>query len=152
MLLAWFRVILVLTRLQGKDMPENTSLDNVCQLSAKQSKFISALLAGNTIITSAKVAGCNEKTAHAWLKLPHVKQAYKDAQQAVFDEAVNALITDIGDARATLRAIMKDEEAPAATRTRAAQILLEQAIELHKMSELEGRLAELEQLVKARTA
>lgn len=133
-------------------MPENTSAQDTCQLSAKQSKFLAALLAGNTIITSAQVAGCNEKTAHAWLKLPHVKQAYKDAQQAVFDEAVNSLITDIGDARATLKVIMTDSEAPAATRVRAAQILLEQAIELHKMSELEARLAELEDQIKERQA
>ncbi|MBO0778996.1 MAG: hypothetical protein J2P37_09245 [Ktedonobacteraceae bacterium] len=125
-------------------MPENTSYTDVSELSPKQSKLIAALLAGHPIIAAAQIAGCNEKTAHLWLKLPHVQQAYKEAQSAVFDEAINLLITDIGEARATLRDIMKDTEAPAATRTRAAQILLEQAIALRETSELKERVTLLE--------
>jgi hypothetical protein len=56
----------------------------------------------------------------------------KEAQQAIFEEALNALMQDLGEARETLRAILKDAEAPASTRVRAAQIILEQAIALHK--------------------
>lgn len=118
------------------------------QLSVKQERFIAALLAGNGIQIAANVAGVNEKTADRWLQLPHVQKAYKHAQQVVFDEAINLLITDISDARATLNSIMKDTSVPAGVRVRASQILLEKAIDLRKMSELEQKIADLEQRVQ----
>jgi phage terminase small subunit len=118
------------------------------QLTSQQERLIAALLAGNNIQVAASIAGVSEKTADRWLALPHVQKAYKNAQQVVFDEAINLLITDISDARATLNAIMKDTETPAATRVRAAQILLEKAIDLRKVSDLERQIAELRQLLK----
>jgi uncharacterized protein (UPF0147 family) len=114
----------------------------------KQDKLIAALLAGQTIMTAAAVAGCNETTAHAWLKLPHVRAAYQEAQRQIFDDAVNQLMLSTADARATLDTIMKDPEVPPAVRVRAGQILLEKSIELHKMSDLERKVATLEQLLK----
>lgn len=116
----------------------------------KQDTFIQSLLAGNSIVTSAKAVGIAEKTAHLWLKLPSVQKAYRDAQHHVFDEALTGLMLDVGEARATLVAIMKDDEATPSVRVRAAQIILERAIEIHKVSELEEKIAELEQLVKER--
>ncbi len=126
-------------------MQGNTSSE---QVSPKQQKLIAALLAGQTIQNAASTAGCNEATAHAWLKLEHVRQAYNNAKRALFDEALSGLMLDVSEARATLRDIMKDAGAPHSSRVRAAQILLEQAIESHKMSELEAKIAELEDLVK----
>ena len=129
-------------------MPANTSEQQ--KTTPKQDVFIQALLAGNSIVTAAKIAGCNEKTAHAWLKLPHVQDAYRTAQRTVFDESLSHLMTDVQDACATLKTIMKDSEVSASVRVRAAQIILEQAIEIHKVSELEAKIAELEALVKER--
>lgn len=129
-------------------MPANTSDQE--KTTPKQDTFIQALLAGNSIVASAKIAGCNEKTAHAWLKLSSVKSAYREAQHVVFDDALSGLMLDVGEARATLVSIMKDTDATPSVRVRAAQIVLEQAIEMHKVSELEAKLAELEALVKER--
>lgn len=129
-------------------MPVNTSQE--AKTTPKQDTFIQALLAGQTIVTAAGIAGCNEKTAHAWLKLPHVQKAYKEAQHHIFDEAILHIMSDIDEARTTLKAIMKDEEASPSVRVRAAQIILEQAIEAHKVSVLETKIAELEELVKER--
>lgn len=134
-------------------MTENVRPDDTSEpvLTPKQQKLITSLLAGCTIIDAAQESGISEKTAHAWLKLPHVTTAYHEAQQQVFDEALRLLMLDTTDARLTLRTIMQDTSAPHGNRVRAAQILLEQSIELHKLSDLERKLAVLEQVVKDKT-
>jgi hypothetical protein len=113
-------------------------------INPRQERLIEALLAGNSIIASAKIAGCNEKTARRWLKQNDVQAAYRTAQRVVFNEALSCLMIDIGDARAVLCAIMRDTEAPESSRVRAAQIILEQAIASYRTGELEERLCELE--------
>jgi phage terminase small subunit len=129
-------------------MPGNTSQEQ--KTTTKQDVFIQAMLAGNTIVTSAQIAGCNEKTAHAWLKLPCVQTAYTEAKRQVFNEALSQLMLDTGEARTTLKAIMKDETVQPGARVRAAQILLEQSISIYKHEEIEARLADLEAQLKER--
>lgn len=126
-------------------MPVN---DSDTELTPKQDKFIAALLAGNAIVVAAKVAGIGEKAAHAWLKLPHVQSAYKAAKHAVFDESLSSLMSGVDTAVKGIKDIAKDEEVPANVRLRAYQIWLEQAINLHKMGELEQKVEQLEQLLK----
>lgn len=117
-------------------------------LTPKQELFLGSLLAGNTILTSAKVAGVTEKTAYKWLKLPHFKSAQKAAQKQLFDQALTGLMLKVDKAIETLDRHMSGEDTPASTQVRSAQIVLEQAINIGKMSELEAKYAELEQLLK----
>lgn len=128
-----------------QEMAENSSFT---ELSPKQNKFIQALLAGNTIIVAAKIAKIGERTAYTWLKLPYVQKAYKDAQHEAFNESLVVLMSGTDDALRVLRSLMNDSETPPAARIRAAQIWLEKAIDVHKMSELEQKVAELEQVLR----
>jgi DNA-binding transcriptional MerR regulator len=105
-----------------------------------------------SIVDAAKIAGCAEKTAHAWLKLAQVQHAYRAAQQSMFEDAMRLLATDVNEARKTLRSVMTDIATPAATRVRAAQIIIEQSINLQKLSELEQKIAELETAFSAQLA
>ena len=130
-------------------MPVNDS--ETQELTPKQDTFIAALLAGNSIVVAAKVASIGEKAAHAWLKLPHVQSAYKAAKHTLFDESLSSLMSGIDTAITGIKGIAKDEETPANVRLRAYQIWLEQAINLHKMGELEQKVNELELLLKDRT-
>lgn len=116
-------------------------------LSAKQEMLIAVLIAGNNITIAAKVAGIGDKTARRWLKLPHFQQAYKAAQKQVFETALAALLLKVEKAVDTLDRNMDSELTPAATQVRAAQIVIEQATNIHKMNELEQKIAELEKLV-----
>lgn len=127
-------------------MSENVSSEQ--ELSPKQHLFIAALLAGHTIQLSAKAAGVTEKTGHKWLKLPQFQQAYRAAQRSIFDQALTGLMLKVDAAIATLERNMSGEDTPASVQVRAAQIVLEQAIASHKMSALESRIEELEQLLK----
>jgi hypothetical protein len=79
--------------------------------------------------------------------LPHIQIAYADAKHRIFDETINNLMLDTKKARAVLVAIMEDSEAPHGARVRAAQIVLEQSITIHKMNELEQEIAKLKEKV-----
>lgn len=116
-------------------------------LSPKQEMLIAELIAGNNITIAARLADVGDKTARRWLKLPHFQQAYKAAQKQVFETALAALLLKVEKAVDTLDRNMDSVEAPAAAQIRAAQIVLEQANNVHKMRELEEKLVELEKLV-----
>lgn len=126
-------------------MSEN---DQTTELTPKQERLIEALLAGHNITLAAKVAGVADKTARRWLKLAHFQAAYKAAQKQIFDQALAGLMLKVDKAIACLDRNMDGEEVPASTQVRAAQIVIEQAVANYKMSELEAKYAELEQLVK----
>jgi hypothetical protein len=122
-----------------------------CTLTPKQDKLIAALLAGHTMLAAAKIVGCTDKTARAWLEIEQVQRAYKAAKKAAFDDALEQLRYKVPGAISTLSTIMTNDEAPESSRVRAAQIILEQAIEQHQTKELEERIAELELQTEQRT-
>jgi phage terminase small subunit len=118
-------------------------------VSPKQALFIQCLLAGHTIVSSSKIAGIAEKTGHQWLKLPHVQEAYKAAQKQLFDSALDMLSLNLKDALEALQRHIKPTIEPtAATQVSAARIWLEQSIAIHKVSELEQKVQELEHMLK----
>ncbi len=119
------------------------------ELTPKQDKLILCLLAGLTIEASAQQIGIGDKTARRWLKLPHVKQALHQAKQELFSDALDELRSGVADAIKTLKSVMTSEETTAASRVRAAQIWIEQAVELHKVAELEQKFSLLEEYLKA---
>ncbi len=126
-------------------MSENVS----SELSPQQDQLISLLLAGIAINAAAKQVGINEKTAHRWLKLKHFQQAYKAAQKALFDQALTGLMLKVDKAIETLdRNMNADINTPASVQVRAAQIVLEQAISVHKTAELEQKILELEEYIQ----
>lgn len=118
-------------------------------LSSKQEALITALLATSNITVAARTAGVPDKTARRWVKLPAFQEAYRAAQRELFNDALQGLRAHVDTAIQTLVRHMSAEETPPGAQIRAAQIYLEQAIQVHKMSELEEKYAELEQLVKA---
>jgi hypothetical protein len=128
-------------------MAENDQ--NPEDLTPKQDQLIELLLAGVNVSAAARQLKIGDKTARRWLKLPHFQAAYKTAQRALFDQALTGLMNKVDKAIGTLdRNMDADINTPASTQVRAAQIVLEQAINVHKVSELETRLAELEERLK----
>ncbi len=123
-------------------MSDNGTSEQV--LSVKQEKFIASLIAGNTIIAAAAIAGISSRQAHRWLNDPAIQTAYRDKQHQVFDETLSNLMTDLSIARDALIAIIQNEESPCACRVSAAKTIFDKAVEVHKISAIEARLAELE--------
>lgn len=118
-------------------------------LSAKQEAFLTAYLACGNITVAAKTAGMADKTARRLVKTDAFLKAYNQTRRDLFNQALDGLREHVDTAIKTLVRHMDAEETPAGSQIRAAQIYLEQAINIHKMSELEAKYAELEQLVKA---
>lgn len=126
-------------------------LENVpTELTRKQETFIAAMLSMPTIMAAAQHVQVTDKTAHAWLKLPHVQEAYQQARKEAFDKSLQVLMTGTSSALSTILSIMKDSENSPGVRLRAAQIWLEKAIEVHKNEDLEARIQELEEAVRDR--
>lgn len=119
------------------------------ELTSKQEALITAMLETPKIAQASLKAGVPHQTARRWVKLPAFQSAYKAAQRDLFDRALNGLMLKVDKAIETLDTVMGDEEAPAGARLRAAQIILEQAIQVHKMAELEAKYNELEQFIKS---
>lgn len=130
-------------------MTGNDQITEPPALTPKQDTLIAALLAGHTITTAAVAANIADKTARRWLKLQCVQDALKAAQKQVFNQALTGLMLKVDKAIETLDRNMSSEDTPASTQVRAAQIVLEQSLQVHKMGELEAKYAELEQIIKA---
>ncbi len=115
------------------------------ELSTRQAAFVAALLSCQTRALASKKAGVSEITGNRWYKLPEVQAALREAKQDVIERALDQLSNGTPEAVQTLRDVLRDAEAPASARIRAAQIILETVLELRKYSEIEERLEELEQ-------
>jgi phage terminase small subunit len=136
---------------RGKQLSAKVSQEEKSkQLSPKQEKFLLLLVSGISIVAAAQHCAIAEKTAHQWLNTPSVQQAYRAAQRKLFDEELSVLMKDIEIAINGIKAIAKDSEVPANVRLRAYQVWLEQAINIHKVSELESQVKELQELIKGR--
>lgn len=117
-------------------------------ITRKQETFLLAYLSLPTIQAASETAGVSHDTAQRWLKLPQVQARYQELKQEYVDASLTSLLRHTDTAIETLARHMTDSETPAAQQIRAAQLLLEQVIDLHKMSELEQKIARLEQLVQ----
>lgn len=120
------------------------------KLSVKQEDFIAALLSQPSIAAAARSINLPDKTARRWLKLEHFQKAYHAAKQDKFTSALEILQSGVSVSIKALHKHMTSDETPPAVQVRAAQIWLDQAISLHKMSELEQKIADLEEIVQER--
>ena len=126
-------------------MPQNSAI------SRKQETFLLSYLSLPTLRAAALAASVSEDTAQRWLKLPEIQARYQELKQEYVDASLTTLIRHGDKAIETLAKHMTNEETPPAQQIRAAQLILEQIIELHKMSDIERRLVEIEQLMKGET-
>jgi hypothetical protein len=120
------------------------------KLSTKQQTFVLALLSARNLRDAARLASIGERTAYRWMELEAVKTAYVAAQQDVFNAGLLTLKLAIDKAVKTLERHLEAEETPPGAQIRAAQIIIEQSIELHKLAELEAKIADLEARLEAK--
>ena len=99
----------------------------------KKEEAIVALLSQRSIEEAARVTNIGTNTLLRWLKEPDFDAAYRAARRVAFSQAIARLQQASGAAVATLLKIMVDANAPASTRVRAADSVLNhsaKAIEL----------------------
>jgi hypothetical protein len=110
----------------------------------KMEEAIAALLTQRNIEDAAKAAGIGTQTLLRWLKVPEFEAAYRQARRAAFGQAIARLQQATGAAVSTLLKIMVDPTAPASTRVRAADSVLDHAQQAIEIEDIEVRVAALE--------
>ena len=116
-------------------------------LSRKQEEAIVALLNQRTVDEAARVVDISSRTLYRWLKQPAFAAAYREARHEVYGQSIARLQQMSPAAVSTLAKIMVDPNAPAASRVRAADCVLERAGRATEFEDYEARLAIVEQSV-----
>ena len=109
-----------------------------------QRKAIEALITGATMEIAALEAGVTLRTVYVWRTQDNFKQALNEAQNEALSSAVIALSGATVEAVQVLRDIASDEKQKASTRVQAARAILDSAIRLKELHDLENRVQELE--------
>ena len=115
----------------------------------KKEAAIAALLTRRNIEEAARAVSIGKQTLVRWLKLPEFDTAYREARRAAVSQSNARLQQASGAAVSTLLKIMVDPNAPAATRVRAADRVLDHAKQAIVSEDIEVRLAALEQAAEA---
>jgi len=103
----------------------------------KMEQAVVALLSHRSIDEAAREVGVSANTLLRWMKEPEFQAACREARRTVFSHAIGRLQDAAGAAATTLLKIMLDPNVPAATRLRAAEIVLEQATKAGEIAMLE---------------
>lgn len=124
------------------------STDN---LSPQQSKAIAALLTASSIGQAANDVGVTQRTLFRWLADPAFDAAYKAAKREAVGQAIARLQQLSGAAVLVLATVMADKQSPASSRVAAASKILDTAIKVVELEEIEARLTALEQTYANKT-
>jgi hypothetical protein len=119
-------------------------IENVLELSPKQSQAIRSLLAKPSINEAAKDAGVNVRTIHRWMGEPAFRQALTQAEDQAINAATRRLVGISEVAVAVIASIMADRTVHAGTRLRAAQAVLDNLLKLVELRNLSERISALE--------
>jgi hypothetical protein len=110
----------------------------------KKEEAIAALLSQRSVEDAARVAGIGVNTLLRWLQIPEFQAAYRQARREVFGQATARLQQASGAAVSTLLKVMVDQNAPASTKVRAADCVLDRAGKAIENEDMEARVAALE--------
>jgi uncharacterized membrane protein (DUF106 family) len=119
------------------------------KFSRKMEEAIAALLVHRNHEEAAKAVGIGTATLLRWQKEPEFQKAYREARRAAFGQAVARLQQMSGAAVATLGKMMVDQAAPASTRVRAAECIINHAAKAIEIEDIEARVSELERAAEA---
>ncbi len=114
------------------------------KIKRKMEQAIAALLRCNSTDEAADAIGVAKSTLLRWMKQPEFDAAYLQARREVIFQSGARLQQACNAAVTTLLKVMADGKTPAATRVRAAQLVLEQAHQILEIEDLSNRVAALE--------
>jgi len=106
--------------------------------------LIQALLQQPGLEKAAKAAGISAVTAWRISQTPEFQQEYRQARREAFSQSIGRLQQASSAAVTTLMKIMVDPTAPAASRVRAADCILDRGAKALELEDLEARISVLE--------
>ena len=111
----------------------------------KKEEAIAALLTQRNVEEAARVAEIGTQTLYRWMKDPEFDAAYREGRRAAVSQTYARLQQASSAAASTLVKLMVDANAPASTRVRAANSILDHSRHAIEIDDIEARLAVLEQ-------
>jgi hypothetical protein len=115
----------------------------------QREQLILALLQQPGLEKAAAVAGISGITAWRISKTPEFQEEYRQARRDAFSQSTGRLQQASSAAVATLMKVMVDPNAPAASRVRAADCVLDHAARAIEIEDIEVRVSALEQAAEA---
>jgi hypothetical protein len=112
--------------------------------SARQERMIVALLEHSTHEKAAAALGVSTVTLWRSMQKPEFAEAYRKARREAFSQSIARLQYASNAAVGTLLRVLTDREAPAASRVRAADVVLQTALRGMEIEDIEARVTELE--------
>lgn len=114
----------------------------------KKEDAIAALLTSRSTEEAARAIDVATKTLLRWLKEPEFQAAYREAKRASYGQSVARMHHLASAAVSTLGRVMLDPSAPASTRVRAADSILDHTSKAIELEDIEARLATLEEAAR----
>jgi hypothetical protein len=114
------------------------------KLGTRKEAAIVELLSQRNVEESARAVGVGARTLYRWMNEPDFDAAYRAARRAAFSQSTARLQQMCTAAVTTLGRIMVDQNAPAASRVRAADSVLDHAAKAIEIEDIEARVSELE--------
>lgn len=114
------------------------------ELTPAQIKAVHAIVAARDVRAAAAACGTPERTLHRWLQIEAFKLAIAEQESFIVDYATRRLLLLQDKAIDTIEGVLDDPKAPAGIRLRAALGMLDTAIKLRELRDLEVRLIALE--------
>jgi transposase-like protein len=114
------------------------------KFSQRMEQAIAALLSHRSVEEAARAVGIGTNTLLRWMKKPEFKAACREARRMVLSHTIGRMQDAAGAAATTVLKIMLDSNAPAATRLRASEIVLDQAAKAGEIEGIEDRVGKLE--------
>jgi hypothetical protein len=115
----------------------------------QREQLILALLQQPALEKAAAVVGVSPTTAWRISKTPEFQQEYRQARRECFSQTTARLQQASSAAASTLLKIMVDQNAPPASRVRAATSVLELSARAMETEDIEVRLSQLERAAEA---
>jgi phage terminase small subunit len=115
------------------------------RLTAKQRKFVSAMMTARTVGEAAKVAGISERTARRYLRNEAVRAALSQALDDALGSVTRQVVQKMTRALGTLEQVHADKLQPASARVSAARAILEAGPKLREAVDLAERVTRLEE-------
>jgi hypothetical protein len=118
------------------------------QAKGKRDQYIVALLENPTLEKAAAAAGVSSVTLSRAMQQPEFMEAYREARREAFSQSVARLQHASNAAVGTLLRVMTDRGAPASSRVRAAEVVLQNALRGMELEDIEARVSKLEQATR----
>lgn len=113
-------------------------------LTVKQTKALEFLILGNTIQESADLAFCSENSIDKWLRQKPFSDALNFAKKTSFDCASRKLSNAFIKSVIVLETLMEDKETTTGYRIKCADLLLQNALRVAELNEMNDRLSQIE--------